>query len=84
MISTHLYLYKDVLTEMDIYFSKKGKEKPKHIKPINLSNYSNMMKIKHFEDAIIEMKSEQIMIKKEYFANNIIFYIHISHFVVMF
>ncbi len=43
MISTHLYLYKHVLSDMGTHLSKK-KKKPKYLKCRYLSNYFKKMK----------------------------------------
>jgi hypothetical protein len=53
MVSTHLYFYKHVLSEMGIHVSKERK-KLKHLKSTQLSNYLNKMKqmIIFFEDVI--------------------------------
>jgi hypothetical protein len=45
MISTHLYFYKHILSEMGIYISKE-REKPKHLKLTYSLNYSKKMKQK--------------------------------------
>jgi hypothetical protein len=65
MISTHLYLYKRVLSEQSSF---KIKEKLKYLKPTYLSNYLNKMKqkIKQFEDIIIQEKIDQIIVEEVY------------------
>jgi hypothetical protein len=45
MISTHLYIYKHVLSNMSIHLSKERK-KPKYLKPTFWSNYLTKMKQK--------------------------------------
>jgi hypothetical protein len=61
MISTHLYLYKCVLSNIGISFQKEGK-------PTYLSNYLNKMKqkIKQFENTITQKKSDQITVEVVY------------------
>jgi hypothetical protein len=52
MITNHLYIYKHVQNDMDIYLSKE--KKTIHLKLMYLSNYLNKMKqkIKQLENAI--------------------------------
>jgi hypothetical protein len=53
MISTHLDLYKNVHSDIDIYHLKE--KKPKHLKSTYLLNYLDKInqKKKQFENAII-------------------------------
>jgi hypothetical protein len=67
MISTHLYLCKHVLSEMNNHLSKINK-KLKYLKPTYLSNYldKTKQKIKQFEDVIIQKKIDQIIVEEVY------------------
>jgi hypothetical protein len=62
MISTRLYLYKCLLSDIGISFKEEGG------KLTYLSNYLNKMKqkIKQFENTITQKKSDQITVEVVY------------------